>query len=429
MKLEIGDRVKWSSATALRMFISGAAVVSACNGNAPLEPRGADALPGPTNTSHAFLYTTPPATETHWCQYLRLPKNDSGEVMLTGYRWTWSGLHHWSLYRTVGDLPTDIDFDHPFDCFEPGAMKYASPASLLIAGDASGDRKFPPGTGFALRSEDVVIVQAHTLNTTASVQHPTLDIDLELAGPGEVTTRLGLIQFYDPYIVVPAHTDSSAQMRCRLANDFTILRATTHQHVRGTGVRVFLDAPDGQSGAEPVLESSDWEHPTVLDSDLHVQAGSYVRTICQYLGDDHPVVVQGQDKLDNEMCMFIGFYHPMVAPDDGGGAFENCVQTPLPGGVGDAFGTGTKSCAESLSCVRSCPAGDAPRPGDGRIDVGACWQTCIANSCPAASAPLDALTYCVRQRCDTECAGRDTCNSCVAAKCGSEYAACQVQSC
>ena len=401
-------------------------LLSACRTDGPTEPSGVGTG---TIASHSFQFATPPGEETHWCQYMRLPTGDGGELLLTGYRWKWSGLHHWSLYRTVADLPADLDFEHPFDCFQPGAMQYASPASILIVGDPDGDRGFPAGMGFALRSEEVVLVQAHTINPTSATVYPTLEVGLELARPSDVTTRLGLIQFYDPYIVVPAHTDALAQMRCRFPGDATILRATTHQHVRGTGVRVYLDAADGQSATEPVVESWSWEHPTVLESELQVQAGSYAHTICSYHGDDHPLVVQGQDKLDNEMCMFIGFYYPVAAREEGGEAFENCVQTPLPGGVGDAFGNGVASCAEALSCVRSCPPGEAPRPGDGRVDVGACWQTCIVDSCPAASAPLDAFLYCVRQQCAAECSGGSSCSACVAAKCAAPYAACQAQRC
>src|SRR6185436_366815 len=127
----------------------------------------------------------------------------------------------------------------------------------------------------------------------------TLEVGLQLAAPDQVSTRLGLIQFYDPYIVVPTQADARAQMRCRFPSDLAILGATTHQHVRGTGVSVYLDGADGQPGATPAVQSWSWDHPTVLESELQVQAGSYARTICSYRGDDRPLVVQGQDKLDN----------------------------------------------------------------------------------------------------------------------------------
>jgi hypothetical protein len=400
-----------------------AAGMSACSDSPPRSP-------APAAVSQSFLFTTAAGAETHWCQYMRLPKSDSGELLLTGFHWTWSGLHHWSLYPTVGALPADLDFTQPFDCFAPGAMKYASPASLLIAGDAEGARRFPASTGFALHSEDVLIVQAHTLNAGNTVIHPTLDMTLELAGPESITNRLGLIQFYDPYIVVPQGTAASAQMRCQLPQDMTILAGTTHQHIRGTDVKVYFDSADGTPAMQPVVESLDWEHPTVLDNELHAKAGTYVHTVCQYRGDDHSLVVQGQDKLDNEMCMFIGYYYPMVAREQGGAAFENCAQTPTPGGVGDQFGTGSASCVQSLSCIQSCPPTDAPRPVDGRIDVGACWQKCMVASCATASAPLDALTYCVQKECAADCAGgKSSCSSCVIAKCGGQYSACQAQHC
>src|SRR5262249_54208460 len=103
--------------------------------------------------------------------------------------------------------------------------------------------------------------------------------------------------------------------------------------------------------------------------------------------------------------------------------------TPIPGGVGDGYGTGTKSCADSLTCIQSCPPGDAPSPGDGRIDVGACWQRCLVDSCEKAAAPLNALGYCVQTMCATECSGGSNCASCVITNCATEYTGCQSQGC
>src|SRR5262249_55600754 len=153
---------------------------------------------------------------------------------------------------------------------------------------------------------EVVIIQGHTLNTTSSDTHPTLDMTIELGDPAKVHDRLGLIQFYDPYIYVPAHTQAKAQMRCAIPQDINGVLGTTHEHVRGTGVQVFVDTPEGAPSQKPVLESKDWEHPSVASDVLKLSAGSHVRTVCSYLGDGQDVI-QGQDKADNEMCMFIGY--------------------------------------------------------------------------------------------------------------------------
>jgi hypothetical protein len=399
----------------------------ACSSSTDPGSGAGGAAPSAEAESYAFSFTTPPGEETHWCQYTRLPEGKGSGVSVTGYTWSWENMHHWALYRTTADLPKDVKLDQPFDCFQPDAMKYAEPASLVLAGGATGEQLFPEGTGFAFKSSEVVIVQAHTVNTSSSDVTAKLSMTLNVADPASVPMPLGLIQFYDPYIVVPALSPAKAAMRCAIPQDMTILFGTTHEHTRGTGVQVFLDPAGGARAEKPFLESTSWEHPTVLASPMEVKKGAHIRTSCDYLGDKNDVF-QGQNKVNSEMCMFIGYYYPALDPKADGPAFENCIQEPIPGGVGDEFGTGTKTCAESLTCIQSCPPGDAPRPGDGRIDVGECWQRCLVDSCAPASAKLNALGFCVGQKCAAECSGGD-CASCVVSKCGSEYSGCQSQGC
>lgn len=384
--------------------------------------------PGPetTKVDYSFQFTTPSGEETHWCQYTRLPEGDGSGVSITGYSWTWENMHHWALYRTTPDLPADVPLDQPFDCFQPGAMKYAQPASLVLAAGDAGEQMFPEGTGFTFQPGEIVIFQAHTVNVTSGDLPISLEVTLDTVDPSAVPNPLGLLQFYDPYIVVPAHTQARAQMRCRIPKDMTVLFGTTHQHTRGVGVDVFLDEGDARA-EEPFLSSTDWEHPTVLEAPMKLPAGSHVRTVCDYLGDDNDTY-QGQNRDTSEMCMYIGYYYPALSPEEGAGLFENCVQDSIPGGVGDEFGAGDKSCPDSLACIQACPPGDAPNPGDGRIDVGECWQKCLVGSCPSATGPLNDLGYCVQTQCAEACSGGD-CASCVVANCGGEYAACQSAKC
>ncbi|MFO0756827.1 MAG: hypothetical protein U0359_10060 [Byssovorax sp.] len=390
-------------------------------------PTGGGETGDPAVARYAFDFTTAPGEETHYCQYMKMPEGEGSEVLVTGYTWSWKDMHHWALYRTTSDLPADVSLTEPFDCFAPGAMKYAAPASLELGGSAEGDQSFPEGTGFSFKPGEIVMFQAHTLNTGNADVHPHIDLSVKLGDPAKVKDRLGLIQFYDPYIYVPAHGKAQAQMRCAVPRDITVVQATTHQHTRGKGVSVFLDEPGSAPAASPFLQSTDWEHPVTDDTVMKIQKGSFIRTVCDYQGGDHDVF-QGQNKQDNEMCMYVGYYYPAIPVAEDGGGFENCVQTPVPGGVGDSYGTGDKSCADSLACIQSCSPADAPVPGDGRIDVGACWQKCLVDSCPGASAPLNALGYCVGQKCQAECAGGN-CAACVISKCSKEYGACQSQGC
>lgn len=388
---------------------------------------GSFGAPSGSVDTRSFKFTTAPGQETHWCQYMRAPKGVGKEAVVTGYSWSWQNMHHWALYRTTADLPADVSFDEPFDCFAPGAMKYAEIGSLVLAGGETGEQMFPEGTGFGFQSEEVLVFQAHTLNTTDKDIEASIDVQLHVGDPAVVKDRVGLIQFYDPYIAVPAATKARAQMRCAIPQDMTVLFSTTHEHTRGTGVQVFLDPPDGARAAKPFLTSTEWEHPTVAEGAIQMAKGSHVRVGCDYQGDTMDAY-QGQDKADAEMCMYIAYYTPVIEGADARGAFENCIQTSVPGGVGDEFGSGDKSCSDTLACIQSCPAGDAPHPGDGRIDVGPCWQKCIVDSCPDASAPLNTLGACVQSSCAAECSGGN-CGACVVSKCGTEYTTCQKTTC
>jgi hypothetical protein len=379
--------------------------------------------------SYTLSFTTDPGQETHWCQYVRLPKGTADEVMLTGYRWKWEAMHHFALYRTTADLPADVSTDKPFDCFAPGGGKYMQPAAMTLEGEAEGQTTFGPGTGFGLKSEEIVVVQAHTLNTTQAPIQPKIELQLDLADPSAVPNRLGLIQFYDPFIVVPPHAAATAQMRCKIPRDMTVLRRSTHMHMRGVEVQVFLDAPGAALATTPIVSSTDWQHPPVVADALTLPKDSYVRTICKYQGDEKQVI-QGQDKVDNEMCMFIGYYYPPIPADQGGPLFENCVQDGISGGVGDSYGTGATSCADTLACVQACPPGEAPNPHDNKIDVGPCFQKCMVDSCAAASEPFDVFGVCLQKNCASECgSSKDACTSCVTSKCVNEYLACQGAKC
>lgn len=381
------------------------------------------------NTS--FSFSTAPGLETHWCQYAKLPKEVSGSpvsaISVTGMRWSWENAHHWALYRTLPTLPPNVSLDQPFDCFQPGAMQHASNSSLVLAGDKVGSQVFPEGTGLSFTPGEVVLIQLHSLNVTDQPLTATLKVDFDVADAADIPNPLGLIQFYDPYIVVENQGPARAQMRCQIPSNMTVLGSTTHQHLRGTGVKVFVDPPAGPRASTPILESLDWEHPVSLQEPLTLTANSHVRTVCDYRGDGTPAY-QGQNKQTDEMCMFIGYYYPVI-PGAQGALFENCVDDTVPGGIGDEYGTGDKSCAQTLGCIQTCSPADAPRPGDGRIDVGACYQRCMVDSCPAASEPLSSLSQCVQTKCAQACNQGGDCGACVAANCGAEFGACQSASC
>jgi hypothetical protein len=412
------DRIQARAGAALLAFHVSMLALTACSSSSP--------PPDTTVSSASFELTfrTEPGQEAHWCQYIRLPKGASDEVMLKGYRWKITGMHHWALYRATPDVPEDVPTDQPFDCFAPGAADYMQAAALTQEHEPESETAFADGAGFALESGGLMVFQAHTVNATAEPIEPTISFELDLADPSEVPNRLGLIQFYDPFIVVPPHAEATARMRCEIPRDLTLIRRWAHMHVHGVEANVFLDPPGGPSGTTPIASTTSWEEPPILLDKLVLPKDSHVRMECKYLGGDE-LVLQGPHKLDNEMCMFIAYYYPELTPEEGKTDFENCIR-------GDWYGSGTQTCKDLLACIQACPEGEAPVVANTKADVGPCWQQCVVDSCPSATTPFLGLRNCIESNCASECAGfnfGDVCQSCIADRCLSEYATCQTTAC
>src|SRR5262249_55391668 len=160
-------------------------------------------------------------------------------------------------------------------------------------------------------------------------------------------------RFYDPFIFVPAHGSSTAQMRCPLRHDVTILSAGSHMHRRGVGYRAYLDAPAAAPAAAPFFTTNDWEHPPYFHRPLVAKAGAHVRFECAYTSNDAVDVIQGTSADANEMCMFSAFYYPEGDADE-----DDCAGM-------DMHGAGDRSCAQTLSCVELCPNEERPAFGEG----------------------------------------------------------------
>ena len=104
----------------------------ACSTSSGYRPQAAVADGGSRDVTLTMTTTTPASQETQTCQCVKLPKTGSGEILVTGHKWSWTpGTHHIQIYRTTPDLPSNVDLTNPFDCFAPGASKYTSAAAIL----------------------------------------------------------------------------------------------------------------------------------------------------------------------------------------------------------------------------------------------------------------------------------------------------------
>jgi hypothetical protein len=365
--------------------------------------------------------TVPPATEEFECVAYKLPAPTTGtEIFMSGWSHHYTtGSHHYLVYRTdLTDIPAGDDT--PFDCSEGnGIMQHAG--TYAFGGQVPDETvSFPTGVALPLNGGEVVILQVHYIDATAAPIDASIHVHIATMDPSAVVQRAGLMRMYDPFINVPPNASATAQMRCSTQHDMTVFMAQPHMHARGVMHTSWLDLPGAPPSTTPFLTDPDWEHPTNFMGTMTVPQGSSFHFRCDYQNPNDQTYFQGQSANTNEMCMLTAMFYPDNPDDDG-----FCV--------GDGYGAGTTTCGQLLTQIQACPAADAPQqnPENAGIDVGPCWQTALAASCPNASGLMFTFTDCLESKCSTQCASTagSACTNCIAANCLSEYSACNSATC
>ena len=380
---------------------------------------GTSSATGPASRVVSFdmSVTVQASAEEYQCQFVKMP-DDPGTLFVGGGSYATSpGVHHFLLFRTAPMTPPP-QLGAPVDCFNTGGVMQYERGFVSGGQLPAGNASFPTGDALAFAPGEVLLFQVHLLNASASDLDAKVHVEMDLVDPASVVSRVGTFRFYDPYIDVPAHGTGTAQMRCHVHHDVTLLSAGSHMHHRGVAYRAYLDSSSDARAPAPFYTTTDWEHPPYWYGPMLAPAGSAIRFTCDYRNDDDVDAIQGPSADLNEMCMFSAFYVPEQDPSE-----DDCVSM-------DLHGTGSRSCAQTNSCLSACSPADEPRFGDGLADVGACWQKCIVESCPNVSAVLTAQLECTQKQCAGDCASFGaTCSACIASRCKPELDACEALPC
>ncbi len=382
-----------------------------------------DPAPKPTAASPSLTIVQHVAagSDRYVCSYLVPSAIDT--FLVSASHVATSGTHHVLVFRT--DLPSIPNgMAGPTECFSGSTDLMAHMRGEVYGSQArSGSFAFPAGVGLPLRAGEVLLVQVHLLDAGAQDLDARIDLALTTTTDG-ISTAAGIFFFDDPFIDIAPGASSRASMRCLVPNDVTFVSVTSFTHARAQIVSAFLDPPTGPPAPRPFYASLDAASPLPIQSVIPIAAGSRVRFTCAYQNlQGTGEVVQGFDDQVNELCVLSGAYYPAM----GSGA-ESCALSP------DEFGTGTASCAKTLSCVNACPPGTVP-PDDFGLStnpqVDPCWQRCVVGSCGGTSALLFGLERCSQARCSADCAAPSSaaCAACQVAQCPMESNACATDAC
>jgi len=377
--------------------------------------------PEPTDFDHdavvAMSLTVNPGEELHKCQLVTVPTDSEIQVVSFSHKYT-AGSHHFLVFAT--DLDTiPVDLQGQYDCVN-GDEPIMDHTRGILYGAQSPEATFPlpAGVGFKMKARQVLMLQAHYINSTRTPLEAKIRAGFDAAPASQVQTQAGFMLFYDPFIYVPAQSTASSGIRCSVPSNINIITASTHYHRRGTSMRAWIDPTRGQPSSEPFLETHDWEHPPDFHGPLAVSGGSVFRFECAYANTEPSDVFQGPNAATSEMCVLFGLYYPRIEGD-----FDNCAELSISG-------HGDEPCGNVLSCVQSCPGSDAPVFTNAGVLVGPCWQRCVAKGCEGAVDGVLPVSFCVGEKCADECgAGADACAACATTKCITEVGACLAQKC
>jgi hypothetical protein len=271
--------------------------------------------------------TLAPGEETTKCFYF----HTSNTTVVAINKWVSDltpGSHHMIFYQTLGGTPPpDGTID---DCGGGGGGTGGTniPLPVYLTQIAHQEADFPTddGTGFPLAQEiqpnTAGFLQMHYLNTTD--QPLTAHVSLQAYALAEAKgfTHTDPFVTYNADISIAPHavgqtvtaTCPSPTQTSQLTQfkSYQFWSMSTHSHKQ----TVMDDVKDGQT---MVLQTTDWEHPTVQrwDAPTFYTFTGGVTWECTYTNDGanaNNTIVSGSSAATNEMCMAAGYYFPSAGP-------------------------------------------------------------------------------------------------------------------
>ncbi len=398
--------------------------------NVPVDPPAGDLLAAPKpgeGVQLRMLSHIESGQEIERCQLVLAPPGGlfihKDEVRFT------VGSHHVLLYKTpYTSIPATnrhgvaVNGAEVHDCAS-GAID-AWDVNGIVAGSQSRDGdsivgELPEGVAITVEAGTVLLMNTHYLNATSSPIDADARVNLYTLPKEQVKTEAGVMFFYNPFIRIPANGKASAEMRCPVPRDISIVRLQSHMHRRGVGF--VADLGDGAGVAQDeIYTSHTWEKVPAKSYAplLAIKAGHSIDYRCDYANTEARDVMQGLTTKD-EMCMLIGPYFPRDA------AFESCADSQFAP-AGTWTGSGKADGATTLGCF----AGAKPSDQDGGND----FFGCVVNSCPGVAEPMSEVLRCQESgghgACAAACSGAGgDCGACLTTACGAAVGALQAATC
>ncbi|APR76576.1 Hypothetical protein A7982_01923 [Minicystis rosea] len=285
------------------------ATAGACGGPETGSPRDAGAA-GPL-TAETGAIRLAAGQESTVCRTFRLG-NDTPLLLRRITAELGTGSHHLILYRSADtqESPT------PTACTPFGGILGGGQVPIMIAQSAHAELSWPEGVALRIEAHQMVKLEVHFLNTSASDLEAHAEAELE-GVPEEQGKELAKsdISFWGTTkINIPPNgtQDTGVLFQSGIAGT-KAFATTTHQHRLGTRFEVWYAASDAAdpSDTEPLAETTSWADPPLyqLDPELAFDGQNGLKYRCEWKNPTSTTVTFGESALQ-EMCFFWVYYYP-----------------------------------------------------------------------------------------------------------------------
>lgn len=262
----------------------------------------------------------PAGGEVLKCLYGRFPSNRGVVAVPSAESHYTPGSHHLLAYRSDLD---EIPFGQEgvWDCSDGSWLLHAR-GSYYEAQQPDAHRELPAGVAHEFDPGEVIILQAHYLNSKSTALTAKVELTLHTVDPDTVEHEAGSIIFSDSNIVVGPHSRARVTMTCPITRDINPALLWSHMHSRGVHFEATTDDESAAEALGKLYVSNDWSEPEPREfpEGVLLHAGSHITFTCDYENDTNDTFIYGQSAEDNEMCILHGMYWPRMS-----GSAETCI--------------------------------------------------------------------------------------------------------
>jgi hypothetical protein len=256
----------------------------------------------------------PAGSEELRCIYGAFPTDRGVTAVSSAESHYTPGSHHVLVYRSdLKSIPDDQT--GVWDCSD-GSWVMHERGSYYEAQQPDSERVLPEGVAHEFQPGEIVIVQAHYLNTTAQDVAAHVSFKMHTMDPAKVQHEAGSIMFNNFYLDVPPHAKSKATLSCAIPQDIQLALLWSHMHKQGVGFVATTDDAAAAAVLGLLYVEDNWSEPTPReypnDATAVLHAGSHITFSCEYDNPRDETLVFGNSAAANEMCLLHGMYWPRM---------------------------------------------------------------------------------------------------------------------